>query len=95
MAGQTGTGKGETVRQERTSARGDSGGSANPTRSKAKQRNGLPARCRRKATPSSGRPHRWMATPPLARATDRIPPTGRLTIPTLSEHAKIASDLHL
>jgi hypothetical protein len=32
-----GTGKGETVRQERTSARGDPGGSANPTRSKAEQ----------------------------------------------------------
>jgi hypothetical protein len=30
------TGKGETVRQERTSARGDPGGSANPTRSKVK-----------------------------------------------------------
>jgi hypothetical protein len=27
-----GTGKGETVRQERTSARGDPGGSVNPTR---------------------------------------------------------------
>ena len=31
-----GTGKGETERSERTSARGDPGGSANPTRSKAK-----------------------------------------------------------
>ena len=33
--------------------------------------------------------------PAARKATDRIPPTGRLTIPTLSEHAKIASDLHL
>jgi len=33
----TRTGKGETVRQERTSARGDPGGSANPTRSKVRQ----------------------------------------------------------
>jgi len=32
------TGKGERVRQERTSDRGDPIGSANPTRSKAKQR---------------------------------------------------------
>jgi hypothetical protein len=31
------TGKGETVRQERTSARGDPGGSTNPTWSKAEQ----------------------------------------------------------
>jgi hypothetical protein len=38
------TGKGETVRQERTSARGDPGGSVNPTRSKAKRGNGWPAR---------------------------------------------------
>jgi hypothetical protein len=31
------TGKGETVRQERTGAGGDTGGQANPVRSKAKQ----------------------------------------------------------
>ena len=32
-----GTGKGETVRQERTSVPGDRGGLANPTRSKVEQ----------------------------------------------------------
>jgi hypothetical protein len=37
------TGKGETVRQERTSARGDPGGSANPTRSKVKRGTAGPA----------------------------------------------------
>jgi hypothetical protein len=56
------TGKGEKVRQERTSGRGDPAGSVNPTRSKAK-------RGRRAARPvpekgrSPGRPLRWMATP--------------------------------
>jgi len=34
------TGKGETVRQERTSDRGDPVGSVNPTRSKAKRGTG-------------------------------------------------------
>ena len=37
------TGKGETVRYERTIAGGDSGGSANPSRSKAKQGSGGPS----------------------------------------------------
>ena len=37
------TGKGATVRQERTSARGDPGGSVNPTRSKARQGEGGPS----------------------------------------------------
>jgi hypothetical protein len=56
------TGKGEKVRQERTSGGGDPAGSVNPTRSKAK-------RGRRAARPvpekgrSPGRPLRWMATP--------------------------------
>ena len=36
MAG-NGTGKAETVRQERTSVPGDRGGLANPTRSKVEQ----------------------------------------------------------
>ena len=55
------TGKGEKVRQERTSGGGDPAGSVNPTRSKAK-------RGRRAARPvpekgrSPGRPLRWMAT---------------------------------
>ena len=43
MAGVTRTGKGETVRQERTSVRGDPGGSANPTRSKAETGTGCPS----------------------------------------------------
>jgi hypothetical protein len=37
------TGKGEMVRQERTSARGDSGGLVNPTRSKVKRGTAGPA----------------------------------------------------
>ena len=41
MAG-NGTGKGETVRQERTSVPGDRGGLANPTRSKVEQGAGGP-----------------------------------------------------
>ena len=64
------TGKGERVRQERTSGGGDPAGSVNPTRSKAK-------RGRRAARPvsekgrSPGRPLRWMATQALRLSSGR------------------------
>ena len=55
------TGKGETVRQERTSGRGDPAGLVNPTRSKAK-RGKRAARPPLERGASPGRPLRWMAT---------------------------------
>ena len=71
------TGKGETVRQERTSGPGDRTGSVNPTRSKAKR--GTRAARPPREGQSPGRPRRWMATHASSRL-DRIPPTGRLTV---------------
>ncbi len=61
MAGD-GTGKGETVRQERTSVPGDRGGLANPTRSKVEQGVDGPSN-----TP--GRPHRGMTTDPASESS--------------------------
>ena len=55
------TGKGETVRQERTSDGGDPAGSVNPTRSKAK-RGKWAARPLLERGASPGRPLRWMVT---------------------------------
>ena len=78
-----GTGKGETVRQERTSARGDPGGSANPTRSKAEQGTDARPVPPRRHTPQVGRIDGW--PPRRLRATHRTPPTGRLTVHIASE----------
>jgi hypothetical protein len=74
------TGKGETVRQERTSDGGDPVGSVNPTRSKAKRGKGLLARLPKGRVPQVGRSDGW--PPKLLRELDRIPPTGRLTVKT-------------
>ncbi len=79
MAGMARTGKGETVRQERTSGSGDRTGSVNPTRSKAK-RGTWAARPPRQGQ-SPGRPRRWMATQasreagqnPAYRPAHRVP----------------------
>jgi len=59
---------------------GDSDGTANPTRSKARQgvRAARPPPVRRRQPP--GRPLRWMVTEPVSRKGpgNRTPPTGRL-----------------
>jgi hypothetical protein len=64
------TGKGEKVRQERTSDEGDFVGSVNPTRSKAK-RGRQAARLVPEKGRSPGRPLRWMATPVLCPSPGR------------------------
>jgi hypothetical protein len=72
------TGKGETVRQERTSDGGDPAGSVNPTRSKAK-RGKRAARPPPEREGSPGRPLRWMATqaPPGAGQNPAYRPAHR------------------
>ena len=74
------TGKGETVRQERTSDGGDPVGSVNPTRSKAK-RGKRAARPPPEREGSPGRPLRWMATqaPPGAGQNPAYRPAHRQT----------------
>jgi hypothetical protein len=74
------TGKGETVRQERTSDGGDPAGSVNPTRSKAKRGKWAARPLLRGRVPQVGRSDGW--PPKLLRELDRIPPTGRLTVIT-------------
>ena len=64
------------MRQERTSGRGDSAGSVNPTRSKAERGTRVTRPLHSEQSP--GRPLRWMAT--TSERTDRTPPTGRLTV---------------
>jgi hypothetical protein len=64
------TGKGETVRQERTSARGDPGGSANPTWSKVKTWEGGPP------NPQVDRIDGWPPIRVRQGPDDRIPLTG-------------------
>ena len=60
--GRRATGKGATVRKERTSARGNPGGYVNPTRSKVKRGTAGPATCpqvdRSDGWPSAGPPDR-------------------------------------
>ena len=72
------TGKGERVRQERTSGRGDPAGSVNPTRSKAKRGKWV-ARPPPEREGSPGRPLRWMATqaPPGAGQNPAYRPAHR------------------
>src|SRR3546814_20634728 len=79
-SGDRGTGKGETVREERTSVEGDLGGSATPTRSKVESWEG------RHGHISPGRQHRWMVTTPATAREPgyRPPPIGRLTTNTPS-----------
>src|SRR3546814_15005056 len=77
-SGDRGTGKGETVREERTSVEGDLGGSATPTRSKVESWEGRPGHL------SPGRPHRWMVTTPATAREPgyRTPPIRRHTVTT-------------
>jgi hypothetical protein len=79
--GESRAGKGETVVQETTSTRGDPGGLANPTRSKAEQGTfeGCPPEFPGRpleAVGNGGR--REMVAPGTARRRDRIRLTGRL-----------------
>jgi hypothetical protein len=62
------TGKGETVREERTSARGDPGGSVNPTRSKVERGRAGPADLPRWTAQMDGHPAPQGRTEPRLQA---------------------------